>query len=445
MKIQFKIAVIAMIGIVASGTSQEKITTEAGGKSDFIYRNAKLEVYHNHMRNVQINPQNQLDVTGSASITVKEFVPSISLFDSSDYSSSSVIFTNDNSFFIGKNIGEKMTNSSLFNIGLNSGKVGIGTANPNAKLEVYHNHMRNVQINPQNQLDITGGASITVKEFVPSIALFDSSDHSSSSVIFTNDNSFFIGKNTGEKITNSSLFNIGLNSGKVGIGTANPNAKFEVYHNHMRNIQINPQNQLDVTGEASITVKEFVPSISLFDSSNDSSSSVIFTNDNSFFIGKNTGEKITNSRLFNIGLNSGNIGIGTINSVSWKLAVNGKVRAKEIKVETDWADFVFEESYKLPTLKEVENHIKEKGHLKDIPSAMEVEKNGIFLGEMNAKLLQKIEELTLYTISQEKKIKVLEKQVNDIKHLKEENKSLKRLNDKFLELQKRLDIIENKK
>ncbi len=121
----------------------------------------------------------------------------------------------------------------------------------------------------------------------------------------------------------------------------------------------------------------------------------------------------------------GNVGIGTNNPGAWRLAVNGKVRAKEIKVETGWADFVFYEDYKLPTLTEVENHIKANGHLKDIPSAKEVAKNGIFLGEMNAKLLQKIEELTLYTIAQEKKltsqakkIELLEKQQNEINELK---------------------------
>src|SRR5690606_14357225 len=94
---------------------------------------------------------------------------------------------------------------------------------------------------------------------------------------------------------------------------------------------------------------------------------------------------------------------------TWKLAVNGNIRAKEIKVETGWSDFVFEEGYELPTLGEVAQHIKEKGHLKDIPSAKEVKENGIFLGEMDAKLLQKIEELTLYTIQQEKQLHNLEK------------------------------------
>ena len=122
---------------------------------------------------------------------------------------------------------------------------------------------------------------------------------------------------------------------------------------------------------------------------------------------------------------NGNVGIGTTNPDSWELAVNGKIRAKEIKVETGWSDFIFEDEYKLPTLQEVENHIKEKGHLKDIPSAKEVEKNGIFLGAMDAKLLQKIEELTLYTIAQQKEIerlKLIEKRLSKIEKLLESKK-----------------------
>lgn len=105
--------------------------------------------------------------------------------------------------------------------------------------------------------------------------------------------------------------------------------------------------------------------------------------------------------------NNGNLGIGTNNPGSWKLAVNGKIRAKEIKVETGWADFVFYDDYQLPTLEEVEQHIEEKGHLKDIPSAEEVESNGVSLGKISSKLLQKIEELTLYTIQQQKLIEDL--------------------------------------
>ncbi|RXG11379.1 hypothetical protein DSM03_11716 [Leeuwenhoekiella aestuarii] len=122
--------------------------------------------------------------------------------------------------------------------------------------------------------------------------------------------------------------------------------------------------------------------------------------------------------ILSISRSSGNVGIGTQNPGSWKLAINGKIRAKEIKVETNWADFVFEDHYRLPTLKEVEQYIEHNGHLKDIPSAVDVKENGIFLGEMDAKLLQKIEELTLYIIEQNKRIDKLQKQVDNLDGLK---------------------------
>ena len=132
-------------------------------------------------------------------------------------------------------------------------------------------------------------------------------------------------------------------------------------------------------------------------------------------------------------LNNGNVGIGTTSPDS-KLAVNGKIHAKEVKVNLiGWSDFVFYDNYSLPTLIEVEKHIKEKGHLKDIPSAKEVAENGIFLGEMDAKLLQKIEELTLYTIEQEKKIKKQEQEVLMLKSQTAEIAELKLLVKKLLE------------
>lgn len=112
---------------------------------------------------------------------------------------------------------------------------------------------------------------------------------------------------------------------------------------------------------------------------------------------------------------TGNVGIGTDSFVdgsdTYRLSVEGKVRAHSVKVYTSWADFVFEEDYNLPTLEEVEVHIKENGHLKDIPSAKEVEDKGIDVGEMNKLLLQKIEELILYTIQQEKRLNALEEKL----------------------------------
>jgi len=110
---------------------------------------------------------------------------------------------------------------------------------------------------------------------------------------------------------------------------------------------------------------------------------------------------------------NGNVGIGTATPTE-KLSVKGKVRAQEVKVEmANWADFVFAKDYVLPTLQETEKHIKEKGHLPGIPSAAEVEENGIELGDMNKKLLQKIEELTLYLIEKDKEVKKIKQDNED--------------------------------
>lgn len=116
----------------------------------------------------------------------------------------------------------------------------------------------------------------------------------------------------------------------------------------------------------------------------------------------------------------GNVGIGTTDPKAYKLAVNGKIRAQEIKVETaNWPDYVFAKDYQLPTLWETEKHIKEKGHLPGIPSAAEVEANGIDLGELNGKLLQKIEELTLHLIEMKKQNESqFKEQAKEIKELK---------------------------
>ena len=90
----------------------------------------------------------------------------------------------------------------------------------------------------------------------------------------------------------------------------------------------------------------------------------------------------------------------------------GVVKAKSVRVTLDgWSDFVFDDGYYMPSLSELEHFITNNRHLPDIPSAKEVEAGGIDLGEMNAKLLQKVEELTLYVID-------LQKQINEMKQQK---------------------------
>lgn len=130
----------------------------------------------------------------------------------------------------------------------------------------------------------------------------------------------------------------------------------------------------------------------------------------------------------------GNLGVGTVDTKGYKLAVAGNMIAESIKVQLagNWPDYVFAKSYQLPTLNEEEKHIKEKGHLKGIPSAEEVKANGIDVGEMNAKLLQKIEELTLHLIDQNKiNVENQNQLKNQQKELKEQQGQIKNLVEKL--------------
>ncbi|WBV55580.1 cell wall anchor protein [Chryseobacterium daecheongense] len=130
--------------------------------------------------------------------------------------------------------------------------------------------------------------------------------------------------------------------------------------------------------------------------------------------------------------NTGKVTVGTDqydSDPNFIFYVRKGIKAEQIKVENPatngWADYVFKKDYKLRSLEDVEKHISEKGHLPNIPSAGEVEKNGINLGEMDAKLLEKIEELTLYSI--------------------EQNKTLKQQSDKIEKLEKQLLLLLSEK
>ena len=116
--------------------------------------------------------------------------------------------------------------------------------------------------------------------------------------------------------------------------------------------------------------------------------------------------------------NGGNVGIGTSNP-GFKLDVRGTIRAMEVKVDVNVpADYVFSESYPLRTLSEVESYIKENKHLPGIPSAHEIRESGWEIGEMSNKLLEKVEELTLYIIELKKENDSIKKELLELKKSK---------------------------
>ena len=195
-------------------------------------------------------------------------------------------------------------------------------------------------------------------------------------------------------------------NGNVGIGTDSPQSKLHINSG---------RKGLNVSGSMGGDNFTDHQAVFLFSDSGISESGIKINK-------KNGGD---NFELFNAFYNnhelfvihsSGNVGIGTTTPQA-KLDVAGTIRATEIKVEAQTADFVFQPDYKLRSLNEVEQFVKENKHLPEIPSAKEMEVNGVNLAEMNKLLLQKIEELTLYSIKLNQENNDL--RVNQIKDVNE--------------------------
>ncbi len=132
----------------------------------------------------------------------------------------------------------------------------------------------------------------------------------------------------------------------------------------------------------------------------------------------------------------GSVGIGTTQTdAGYKLLVNGRIKAVGLRVKAaaNWPDYVFDSTYQLRPLSEVEKFIKTNKHLPEFPKANEVDKDGHDVSETQIKLLQKIEELTLYIIEQEKRIKELEEKN---KNLDEQNKQIVQMQQQLAELKK---------
>ena len=292
------------------------------------------------------------------------------------------------------------------------GNVGIGTANPLAKLQLSANNTV-FSIRPESNASgtlLTSGQQLHL--------VFDDNNAGTD---------YFTIRSNGTKIANSTEHLRVTSEGKIGIGTTAPKAKLHVEGpakvGKWGTLTLDWTNETNWGGNSNRwsgyigfnSYRNDEDAKDYYYGSNRYTSKGVLEGSNYgfrwLFRNRNNNDSDGQHKLTEYMrlTNTGNLGIGT-NTPDAKLAVNGKIHAKEVKVDlAGWPDYVFENEYKLPSLSQVENHIKEKGHLQNIPSAKEVEKNGIELGEMNKKLLEKIEELTLYTIEQEKKITDQEK------------------------------------
>lgn len=188
-----------------------------------------------------------------------------------------------------------------------------------------------------------------------------------------------------------------FNGGNVGIGTSSPSDRLHIY---------TPSGSGGLWVE---TAGDNSPSIRFRSASTDRYT-ISGTSDNfniwSYERSGGAGNVFTIDRDGQAWIRT-SLGIGTTTPGSYKLAVVGKIRAYEVVVETGWSDFVFDDDYRLKPLQEVETFIQAHKHLPDVPSAEEVAADGLSLGETQALLLQKIEELTLYVIDLKKENQAL--------------------------------------
>lgn len=201
-----------------------------------------------------------------------------------------------------------------------------------------------------------------------------------------------------------------LDNGRVGIGTENPKNVFEIgnaYSFHSGGHKVLGLGYAP-GGNGTSLLNGYVSEIRL-DPANGRLRFGI--SNQSYTKGQNPLSLITAMTINN----NGSVGIGTLTTGSHRLAVEGSIGARAIEVEASgWSDFVFEKDYKLRTLEEVENYIEENKHLPEIPTEKEVMEQGIDLAKMNAKLLQKIEELTLYLIEEHKNNLKLQKELEEL-------------------------------
>lgn len=322
-------------------------------------------------------------------------------------------------FFVSQNSNAQqwspITSNNVWN--LNSGNLGIGTTTPLFKLDV-NGEIKSTLTGVSNLRMVGGGYAAMLRN-----------DGINTYLLYTNVNDVNGGWNSLRPIridnSNGNVYLAGENvimnhnTGNVGIG-------------------INPEYKLDVNG------KLFLRTVDVVSGWN---RSYLNWTGHSLIMGSPVGNYIYNSidlepggcsqaplysqlRMYtavsqtqkdlkiqfntmgNCFINNdGNVGIG-YSTPTVKLDVNGTIRAKEIKVcLNQGCDFVFDDNYSLMPIDELKNYVKSNKHLPDIAPAKEMENNGINLSEMNAQLLRKIEELTLYVIQQQEKIDALEKKL----------------------------------
>ncbi|WP_298731621.1 hypothetical protein [uncultured Chitinophaga sp.] len=373
--------------------------------------------------------QNRLESTGNVGIGTTSPVVKLSVYGSSDDSAAISLQSGSNSRFYIQQGGSLLKlggitpgAAGVINIS-NMGRVGIGTSAPTTALDVNGDFRLGVN---------TGGTAYSIG-FTRTVG---------AQLYGTTSAGLSLGGDV------AGVDAVVMPGGNVGIGTSNPAHKLDIAGGSVNigwgaNIAYRAGSYVSIGNmsytntpyiafNAFLTTSDVATSKNLVTPTYNAGSGLIIRGEAGgsglHFLQRNyaNGTVPYDVNSFTDALtltSSGNVGIGTADTKGYKLAVNGEAIFTRVKVEpfSGWPDYVFQPGYELSTLSEVENYIKANRHLPDVPSAVEVEKEGLDVGQMNKKLLQKVEELTLYIIEQQKSILSLQQ---EMKVLKEEKKNI---------------------
>lgn len=334
---------------------------------------------------IKTNNQTRINVISSGKVGIGNFTP-VWRFDVKGGS------INTDSLYRINGVAALSQSGSDFQVGSGTSRIGIGTSSPLASLHVNTASQEAIRVNGGTNL--IGGTGMFMSFYENSVYRGYIGSYSGSGA----DMDFGTGgsNTTGSvHLTIAATPRFTLNSsGNVGIGTTTPVSRLSV----LQTGTTNPTFELTNTSKG--------PNISY--------GHFGATGDWYLRSAANAGKVILQDQSA-----SGTVAIGTTYvPAGYKLAVSGKVICSELKVQLPaaWPDYVFGEDYSLMSLTDLRNYVNANHHLPGIPSAEVVESNGgVEVGEMQRLLIEKVEELTLYILQQEEKIRNLQTAVEQLK------------------------------
>ena len=345
--------------------------------------------------------QLNLDVEGTG--IIRAATPKLDFYDTDASRTETYMFSSNGNFYLHSRYGDILFRaddnggfSTRMFIDGTDGNVGIGTSSPSTRLHLVGGGEASLS---QHGYLVMGNTSSANMVLDPNEIQARSNGSAAN---------LFVQPNGGNLYMDGNTFTMNATDNRIGIGTSSPNMKLHVVGGSDMNLSGGGYAQFGSTTGWNLGIDE----------------NEIQARDNgagnTLYLNYDGGDLLLNGREL------GQVGIGILSSASlpadqsYLLAVDGKIIAEELRVElsSSWPDYVFKEDYNLMSIAEFAKSIAENGHLPGIPSAAEVDQEGQLVGDIQRKMLEKIEELSLYIIQLNEKnnelfeeVKILKQQI----------------------------------